>query len=1184
MKARVMAKKTLTAACFSSGIGSAAFAYRSKGFQILYGSETSDLERSVFAANFPEANHDNTDARWFINRKEKGKAELRAKLGIVADATLDLLDFTTHVTAADKKANTPASLFDFFNIVRNLTPKVAVSYVPPELLANESVERFNRSLDFLRGKKIAPDQLEREYYVFCRIVDASIYGSGVSKSYGVVFAVHKDQAAKIKLGSDEALEFAFPQPQPGARGTVRQSLTNIVSPPRDNDFWVKQTHRSEALWAARKLLRRDPPKVTTLASLGQRAVTDCGYAKSKGDKVLRAAWDSPCPSLDLYKGNKLGDNGCLHPSEDRMFTTAEITALVGMPETFKINGTETEKARLIAQAIPPQIAEVVADAVLAVLAGKLPKTKPATPGELRIRRAETLLAGEGDVRVYVSEQDLGDRVAKGLIGKTPTPKDYDYLFDADVINQDFIVEGPFEPSIGRRPVIGAVRRKVFAGPAHSEAVIAIRAIQETSKARLKESPVPISQKTIENFEKRGVKYRLINNGHGYQSWIQDREGKKGHWDRARTEPISSSTYGWIPDKNTKVPQFAVAGAPSEDLKFAFSKLARQCDSVYYRLASADYKKQERFLISRILREHRLGGSVFTTLAINRYGDDMPAMNYHIDSGDHNSGLTTIAVFNDGEYEGGYFVIPQYRCAFKVGDGDVFVGNSRKVHGVQQIDGEGRRLSVVCYTKTPLAYKENTERAYPPRSERPKFNWNSYKIAVVLSPDGEHPRPIKIFKYLKQQKIDPRRVTLFVSNEQLLELYGKPASQPYEVRLAKKLEELKAKGWKSKRITQWLDKEGYSSLRVIPNEPAKKKGKVLSFGDQISLGDPADYYAPNTPIVYLRDEVEGIYGLTEASKDIVLAVERFEQRVIRRGFDACREHNSYLWGISIKGDPDNEDEALDKSISVKSFHPISSCIGVINRPQLKARYAPNEEATYELGLAHFQKDGRILRFDYLTDALPYLSVPTGKPRKGLAIEDVPPYYVPKPKLSAAKIANRKVLAINGLPATGKSTLMKAFVKGSGKWTSATPAKGLKALYNKQLDCYILGEYVDGEDFPGTDRLDMAIQPVALSFRSKTKSNVIFEGDRLFNSTFLEPLDELGVSLQIIEIVASEEVLKARHKKRKDKQTEVFIKAKRTKIRNICGSPTFFSRVKTMENNTEDDQSAILQEMRKYLGIG
>ena len=1137
-----MAKKTFTAASFSAGIGTTAFAYAAKGFQILYGTETEDLERAVFVTNFPNATHDNTDARWFNNRKEKGKAELLAKVGVANGHTLDLLDFTAHLTPADKKANTPARLSDFFNIVRSLTPKVAVAYVPPELLANENLGRFNKSVDFLRYKKIGGDQLERDYYVFCRVVDGSQYGSAVSKSYGVVFVVHRDQAAKARITTDEALEFAFPLPKPSEHGTVRAALSNVAIQRSDADYWAKQTHRSKSLWAARKLLRKEPAKVTTLASLGLRAVTDCGYPKSKGHQVLRAAWDSPSPNLDLYKAKQLGDNGCLHPAEDRMFTTAEMSALIGMPDTFTIKAKENDKARLLAQAIPSQIADMVADAVLTVLASKIKKPKARTPRELSISRAATLLSSDGDVRLYISEQDLGDRAAADLIGKTPTHKDYDYLFDADLINKDFIVEGPYDPTIGRRPVIGAVKRKIFADAAHTEAVTSIRAIQDTSGARIAESPHLISPKTIANFEKRGIKYRLSNEGRTYEKWVEERDGKKGHWDRPRSEPIPSSTYGWIPDKTTKVPQFALAGVASEDVKGGFVALAKRCDTVYYRVAKADYHKQAKFLSSRILREHRLGGSVFTTLAVNRYGDDMPAMNYHIDSGDHNSGLTTIAVFNEGEYEGGYFVIPQYRCAFRVGDGDVFVANSRKVHGVQQLNGEGRRLSVVCYTKTTLAYKENTEKAYPPKSERPNFKWNTYKIAVMISPDGAHPRPIKIFRYLKQQNIDPRRVTLFVPNEKLLAAY------------------------------------------TAPLDTAQKSKKAVGYGEQISSQHPAEYYPPNTPIIFLRDDIEGIYGLSGSSKDAVLSVDGFEQRVIRRGFDACREHSSYLWGISIKGDTDNLAEQLDKSLSVRSFHPISSCVGVINRPQLAARYEPNEAATYDLGLAHFQRDGRTVRFDHITDALPYVALSTGKPIKGMKAEDVPPYYVAQPKATRAVKAKRKVLAINGLPATGKSTLMKAFLKDTGKWQSMKPGKGLKALYNKELDCYILGEYVDGEDFPGTDRLDMAVQPVALSFLTKIKSNVIFEGDRLFNFSFLEALDELGVSIQIIEMVASEAVLKARHKKRKDNQPEQFIRAKRTKIRNICGSPTFFSRVKTMENNTDDNQSEIIAVMKSYLGIG
>lgn len=44
------------------------------------------------------------------------------------------------------------------------------------------------------------------------------------------------------------------------------------------------------------------------------------------------------------------------------------------------------------------------------------------------------------------------------------------------------------------------------------------------------------------------------------------------------------------------------------------------------------------------------------------------MNYHIDKNGDESGLATISVFRRGQYDGGLFVLPQYRAAFSVGNG------------------------------------------------------------------------------------------------------------------------------------------------------------------------------------------------------------------------------------------------------------------------------------------------------------------------------------------------------------------------------------------------------------------------------------------------------------------------------------------------------------------------------------
>ncbi|WP_440233831.1 hypothetical protein, partial [Escherichia coli] len=72
------------------------------------------------------------------------------------------------------------------------------------------------------------------------------------------------------------------------------------------------------------------------------------------------------------------------------------------------------------------------------------------------------------------------------------------------------------------------------------------------------------------------------------------------------------------------------------------------------------------------------------------------MGYHIDAGDLNSSLTCISVFKVGSFKGASFNLPQHRVAISVGDGDVFVGDSRKQHGVSEIEGPGTRLSCVSY--------------------------------------------------------------------------------------------------------------------------------------------------------------------------------------------------------------------------------------------------------------------------------------------------------------------------------------------------------------------------------------------------------------------------------------------------------------------------------------------------------
>jgi hypothetical protein len=179
--------------------------------------------------------------------------------------------------------------------------------------------------------------------------------------------------------------------------------------------------------------------------------------------------------------------------------------------------------------------------------------------------------------------------------------------------------------------------------------------------------------------------------------------------------------------------------------------------------------------------------------------------------------------------------------------------------------------------------------------------------------------------------------------------------------------------------------------------------------------------------------------------------------------------------------------------------------------------------------------------------------------------------------------RKIIAIGGEPATGKSTLMKKFLKMiPGGLEEKEPVKLVPSLYASEPDLYILGRYPDGEPFGGTDRFSMAVQPAAVEFVNLTGSNILFEGDRIFNQSFLELLADLpDTELKILFITAHDHIIHSRHIERADTQSAVFKKGRATKISNLRSNMTLMGYSEALPNNNEVDQTVILNWLHKEL---
>lgn len=170
---------------------------------------------------------------------------------------------------------------------------------------------------------------------------------------------------------------------------------------------------------------------------------------------------------------------------------------------------------------------------------------------------------------------------------------------------------------------------------------------------------------------------------------------------------------------------------------------------------------------------------------------------------------------------------------------------------------------------------------------------------------------------------------------------------------------------------------------------------------------------------------------------------------------------------------------------------------------------------------------------------------------------------------------RLIALGGEPATGKTSLMRAFLGARASWK---PFQYGLLRGSRAGNVFVLGLYDPSETFAGTDRLSMAVQPHAVKFLAALKAEnfgavVVFEGDRLFNSSFISAAKAVcDVRLLLLEV--SEDAKKKRHAFRGDSQTESWLKGRKTKLENVLKAAPSVER---LPNENEFDQARALARL-------
>ena len=186
---------------------------------------------------------------------------------------------------------------------------------------------------------------------------------------------------------------------------------------------------------------------------------------------------------------------------------------------------------------------------------------------------------------------------------------------------------------------------------------------------------------------------------------------------------------------------------------------------------------------------------------------------------------------------------------------------------------------------------------------------------------------------------------------------------------------------------------------------------------------------------------------------------------------------------------------------------------------------------------------------------------------------------KVELIKNTLKTRKIIAVGGVPGTGKTTLFRKFMEDK-PWIETAPAKLVVASYNTDRDLYVLGKYDEGETFAGTDRLSMAVQPPLQEWIASHNCNILFEGDRVFNQSFLEFCMGLpNTELQVVYLKAPKPMLEQRYKDRGSDQSEQFLRGRETKYSNILSNFDLMSYITEFNNTNLEEQSKVLAHLEK-----
>lgn len=336
--------------CFC-GAGGLSLGFERSDFEVVYAFDFAEDTIKTYKNN-PQHHHGPSFVRDIHNvSKESIEADLGHELGQI-DVVIGGPPCQGFSVQRRGDNNDPRNelVLEYVRLLKDIKPKMFI-------MENVGGILSERGKPFV--KALFDNMQEAGYVIQQKKLLASNYGVPQDRTRVIIVG---------ELTNGGETTFTYPEPLEGPKKTVREAITDLM----DKDETQVANHKSDKLSPINLKRIQSITEGQGRDSLPEELQLAC-HKKNNGHRHLdtygRMAWDQPAPTItarfDSFSRGRFG-----HPVLDRTITLREGARLQTFPDDFEFLGTKVEVAKQIGNAVPPVLAEKIAEQVKACLEKK----------------------------------------------------------------------------------------------------------------------------------------------------------------------------------------------------------------------------------------------------------------------------------------------------------------------------------------------------------------------------------------------------------------------------------------------------------------------------------------------------------------------------------------------------------------------------------------------------------------------------------------------------------------------------------------------------------------------------------------------------------------------------------------------------------------------------------------------